>query len=258
MARHKIDINVDMGEGFGMYKLGSDEEIMQFCTSGNIACGFHASDPHVMRHTVEMAKQHGVAVGAHFGLPDLIGFGRRIMAITPDQLKDYVLYQIGALKGFTDAAKIKLQHVKPHGALYLMLRNDEELSKAVVEAIQELDDKLILFSWKNSAIYDVSKQKGLRVVNEFYADRACEKDEKIVFQFDLNNIGGSIQKAVERTMKFVEEGNVIAITGETINVEAETICIHGDSPIALELVSALYETLHKAGIQITPAANILT
>ena len=134
MARLKIDINVDMGESFGMYKLGTDEEIMRFCTSANVACVFHASDPHVMRHTVEMAKKNGVAVGVHFGLPDLVGFGRRIMVITPEQLKDYVTYQIGALKGFTDAAKVKLQHVRPHGALYLMLRNDEELSKAVVEA----------------------------------------------------------------------------------------------------------------------------
>ena len=258
MARQKIDINVDMGESFGMYKLGSDEEIMQFCTSANVACGFHASDPHVMRHTVEMAKQHGVAVGVHFGLPDLVGFGRRIMVITPEQLKDYVIYQIGALKGFTDAAKVKLQHVKPHGALYLMLRNDEELSKAVVEAVQEIDDSLILFSWRNSAIYEVAKKKGLRVVNEFYADRACEEDEKIVFQFDLNNIGGSIEKAVERTMKFIQEGEVIAFSGKKMKVEADTICVHGDSPIALDLASALYQAFQKAGVEIQPVGNFLS
>jgi 5-oxoprolinase (ATP-hydrolysing) subunit A len=255
VSRKQIDINVDMGESFGMYKLGSDSEIMKFCTSANVACGFHAGDPHVMRQTVELARQKGVAVGVHFGLPDLIGFGRRIMAITPQQLKDYVTYQIGALKGFTDAAGVKLQHAKPHGALYLMLRQDEKLAKAVAEAIRDVDDRMILFSWKNSAIYDVAKNMGMRVVNEFYADRACEEDEKIVFQFDLKNIGGSIGKAVERTMRFVKEGKVVAFTGKTIEIEADTICVHGDSPIALELASALHEALEKANIEIRPVGT---
>lgn len=258
MASKKIDINVDMGESFGMYKLGSDEEIMQFCTSANVACGFHASDPHVMRHTVEIAKQHDVALGAHFGLPDLVGFGRRIMSFTPEQLKDIVTYQIGALKGFADAAEVKLQHVKPHGALYLMLRNDEELSKAVVEAVQEIDDKLILFSWRNSAIYNIATKNGLQVVNEFYADRACEDDEKIVFQFDLNNIGGSISEAVKRTMKFIETGEVIAFNGNILKVQADTICLHGDSPIALELMSALYQALQDAKVEIQPVGEFIS
>ncbi len=212
--RKKIDLNYDMGESFGMYKLGRDEELLDYCTSANIACGFHAGDPHVMRQTVRMAQEKDVAIGAHFGLPDLIGFGRRIMDISPEQLKDYAIYQIGALKGFADTFKVKLQHVKPHGALYLMLRHDEALSRAVIEAIQTIDDKLILFSWNNSAIYDLATKAGLKVVNEFYADRGCEEDEKIVFDFDIKYIGGSIEAAVERTMRVVQEGKVIGRTGK--------------------------------------------
>lgn len=255
--REKIDFNFDMGESLGIYKLGRDEELLDYCTSANIACGFHAGDAHVMRHTVELAKEKGVAIGAHFGLPDLLGFGRRIMNVTPEQLKDYTMYQIGALKAFADAFGVKMQHVKPHGALYLMLRHDEELSKAVVEAIQEIDDKLILFSWKNSAIYDLAQKAGLKVINEFYADRGCEEDEKIVFAFDIKNIGGSVEAAVERTMRVVKEGKVVAHTGKEITVEIDTIAAHGDSPIAIDLARALVKALKAEGVELAPAGTFV-
>ena len=255
--RKKIDLNCDMGESFGIYKLGRDEELLNYCTSANVACGFHASDPHVMRSTVKLAKEKGVAIGAHFGLPDLMGFGRRALNVTPEQLKDYAIYQIGALKGFADAFKIRLQHVKPHGALYLMLRNDEKLSKAVIEAMQAIDDKLILFSWKNSAIYDLAKKAGVEVVNEFYADRGCEEDEKIVFAYDIKNIGGSVEAAVKRTMRVVKEGKVIAHTGKEIAVEMETICAHGDSPIAIELAQGLVKALKAEGIELAPVGTFI-
>jgi UPF0271 protein len=255
--RKKIDLNYDMGESFGMYNLGNDEELLDYCTSANIACGFHASDPHVMRKTVQLAKEKGVAIGVHFGLPDLIGFGRRIMSVSPEQLKDYAIYQMGALKGFADAFGVKIQHVKPHGALYLMLRHDEELSKAVIEAIQAIDDKLILFSWNNSAIFDLAKKSGLKVINEFYADRGCEEDEKIVFNFDMKYIGGSIEAAVERTMRVVREGKVIASTGKEIQVEVETIAAHGDSPIAIELARALVTALKQENVELAPVGTFL-
>ncbi len=257
MMGKKIDFNYDMGESFGIYKLGRDEELLDYCTSANIACGFHASDPHVMRGIVQVAKEKGVAIGAHFGLPDLIGFGRRIMNITPEQLKDYAIYQIGALKGFTDALGVKMQHVKPHGALYLMLRHDEALSKAVVETIQAIDDKLILFSWKNSAIYDLATRAGLKVVNEFYADRGCEDDEKIVFAFDIKEIGGSVEAAVERTMRVVREGKVVAHSGKEITVQAESIAAHSDSPIAIELARALVKALEQEGVELAPVGTFL-
>jgi len=246
-----------MGESFGMYKLGNDEELLDYCTSANIACGFHAGDPHVMQHTVRMAKKKGVAIGAHFGLPDLTGFGRRIMNITPEQLKDHTIYQIGALKGFADFLGVKLQHVKPHGALYLMLRHDEELSKAVVEAIQRIDDKLMLFSWNNSTIFDIAKKTGLKVINEFYADRGCEEDEKIVFVYDINNIGGSVEAAVERTMKVVREGKVVAHSGKEIMVDVDTIAAHGDSPIAIELARALVKALKSEAVELAPAGGFV-
>jgi UPF0271 protein len=255
--RKKIDFNYDMGESFGIYKLGRDEQLLDYCTSANIACGFHASDPHVMRGIVQVAKEKGVGIGAHFGLPDLIGFGRRIMNITPEQLKDYAIYQIGALKGFADAFGVKMQHVKPHGALYLMLRHDEALSKAVVETIQAIDDKLILFSWKNSAIYDLATKAGLKVVNEFYADRGCEEDEKIVFAFDMKEIGGSVEAAVERTMRVVREGKVVAHSGKEITVEADSVAAHGDSPIAIELAQALVKALEKEGVELAPVGTFV-
>lgn len=255
--RKKIDLNYDMGESFGMYKLGRDEELLDYCTSANIACGFHAGDPHVMRQTVRMAQEKDVAIGAHFGLPDLIGFGRRIMDISPEQLKDYAIYQIGALKGFADTFKVKLQHVKPHGALYLMLRHDEALSRAVIEAIQTIDDKLILFSWNNSAIYDLATKAGLKVVNEFYADSGCEEDEKIVFDFDIKYIGGSIEAAVERTMRVVQEGKVIGRTGKEIRIKMDSIAAHGDSPIAIELARGLVNALKQKGVELAPVGTFL-
>jgi UPF0271 protein len=255
--RKKIDLNYDMAESFGIYTLGTDEKLLDYCTSANIACGFHASDPHVMRRTVTLAKEKGVAIGAHFGLPDLIGFGRRIMNITPEELKDYAIYQIGALKGFADALGIKMQHVKPHGALYLMLRHNEDLSKAVIETIQALDDQLILFSWKNSAIYDLAKKAGLKVINEFYADRGCEEDEKIVFVYDIKNIGGSVDAAVERAMRVVRDGSVVAHTGKEITVEVDTIAAHSDSPIAIELAQALVQALRREGVELSPVGTFI-
>ena len=255
--RKKIDFNFDMAESFGIWKLGRDEELLDYCTSANIACGFHASDPHVMRGIVQLAKKKGVAIGAHFGLPDLIGFGRRIMTITPEQLKDYAIYQIGALKGFADAFGMRMQHVKPHGALYLMLRHDEQLSRAVIETIQAIDDRLILFSWKNSAIYDLAEKAGLKVINEFYADRGCEEDEKIVFTYDIKNIGGSVEAAVERAMRVVREGKVVAHTGKEITVEIDTIAAHGDSPIAVELARGLVKALKEEGVELAPAGTFV-
>ncbi|MBW2024804.1 MAG: LamB/YcsF family protein [Deltaproteobacteria bacterium] len=253
----KVDLNIDMAESFGIYKLAQEELLLDYCTSANIACGFHASDPHVMFRMIKLAKEKNVAIGAHFGLPDLIGFGRRIMAVTPEQLRDYVIYQIGALKGYADYFKIKVQHVKPHGALYLMLRHDEKLSSAIIEAVQKIDDQLILFSWKNSAIYDLAKRAGLRVLNEFYADRGCEEDEKIVFNFDLKEIGGSVEAAVARVMRLLNEGRVVAHSGREIEVQAESIAYHSDSPIALELGRSLVGALKAAGVELAPAGSFL-
>lgn len=254
---NKIDLNVDMAESFGMYKLGQDEVLLDYCTSANIACGFHASDPHVMYQIIGLAREKNVAIGAHFGLPDLIGFGRRIMEVTPEQLRDYTIYQIGTLMGYAAHFKINIQHVKPHGALYLMLRDNEDLAKAVIEAIQSIDDQLILFSWKNSAIYELATKAGLKVLNEFYVDRGIHEDEAIVFQFNLDEIGGSVDGAVERTMRFLREGKVTTHSGQEIQVQAQSIAYHGDSPIAVELGRKLCKALEKGGVEIAPAGTFL-
>jgi len=254
--KKRLDVNVDMGESFGIYKLGRDEDLLDYCTSANLACGFHGGDPHVMWQTVKLAKEKGIAIGAHFGLPDLIGFGRRIIHVTPEQLRDYTIYQIGALKGFANAFGIELQHVKPHGAIYQLVRDNEALSKAVIHSIQAVDPKLILFSWKHSVIYELAKKAGLRVINEFYADLGVDEDEKIVTPFNIHNVGGSVPAAIERTMKFVIKGKVVTQSGKEIEIDADTIAYHGDSPIGFELGSGLIEALKRNQVDLVRASNL--
>jgi UPF0271 protein len=239
MPVYKIDLNSDVGESFGNYKLGMDEAVIPLISSANIACGFHAGDPHVMRHTIAIAKEHGVAAGAHPGFPDLIAFGRRNIDASLDEIKDYVTYQIGALKAFTTAQGVTLQHVKPHGALYTMAVKNMEIWDAVAEALAAVDPELILFvlagPWRED-LKAIGAKHGIRIAFEFFGDRAYNPDGSLVSRKLPGAVIHDHKQVAEKALKMVKEGKVVCIDGTEIELSAETVCVHGDNPAALELV----------------------
>ena len=251
----KIDFNCDMGESFGMYKMGFDEEVIKHITSANIACGFHAGDPMWMRHTVDLAQRHGVAIGAHPSFPDLNGFGRRNMIVSPDEAKNDVTYQVGALQAFT--ADKRLQHVKPHGAMYNMAVNDESLAQAICESILELDPDMILVALSGSRWLDIAEDMGLKVAREIFADRALNADGTLVSRSQPGSVIHDTAEVVERSLRMVTEGKATAITGEQIDVQADSLCLHGDTPGAVEMASSLKRELEAADVEILPLARIL-
>jgi len=254
----KIDINCDLGESYGAFKVGNDEKIMPHITSANIACGFHAGDPMTIARTVNLAKKHNIAVGAHPGYPDLLGFGRREMQLTPEEVKNYTIYQVSALQGFAKTAGIRLQHVKPHGALYNSAVKDEKISKGVVEAVKALDYNLIIFAPPKSALAKAAVDAGLRVAHEFFADRAYNADGSLISRKQPNAIIQEPQKVVERAIKIVEEGTVLAVNGGVVNLgDVHTICVHGDTPTAAKLVEELKKGLLKAGIEVKPVGSFI-
>ena len=254
-----IDINCDMGESYGRWTLGHDEEVMPNITSANIACGFHGGDPHVMRRTVELALQHGVAIGAHPGLPDLMGFGRRRMEVSPAELKDYHRYQIGALAAFAQAAGQKVQHVKPHGIQYHMFEENLALSRATAEQVLELDRELILMTMAMTK-YDAEarKVKGLRIAAEGFADRVYADDGQLVSRkLGKDALITDPSKAADQAVRMAMEGKVRTITGKVIDARVETICIHGDRPGSDKIVAAVRDGLVKAGATVKPLRDWL-
>ena len=251
----KIDFNCDMGESFGMYKMGFDEEVIKHITSANIACGFHAGDPMWMRHTVDLAQRHGVAIGAHPSFPDLNGFGRRNMIVSPDEAKNDVTYQVGALQAFT--ADKKIQHVKPHGAMYNMAVNDESLAQAICESILEIDPEMILVALAGSRWLDIAEDMGLKVAREIFADRALNADGTLVSRSQPGSVIHDTAEVVERSLRMVTEGKATAITGEQIDVQADSLCLHGDTPGAVEMAASLKRELEAADVEILPLARIL-
>jgi UPF0271 protein len=254
----KIDINSDLGESYGAFKVGNDAKIMPHITSANIACGFHAGDPITMAQTINLAKKHKVAIGAHPGYPDPLGFGRREMQLTAEEAKNYTVYQVSALQGFAKAANTKLQHVKPHGALYNMAVKDEKLSKAIIEAVKALDNNLIIFAPPNSALAKVTSRHGLRVAYEFFADRAYNPDGSLVSRKQPNAIIKEPVKVVERVVKVIRNGTVLAVNEEVVKVdEAHTVCVHGDNPEAVKLAAAIKKGLIKAGISVKPVGSFI-
>jgi UPF0271 protein len=249
-----IDINCDMGESYGRWTLGHDEEVMPHITSANVACGFHGGDPHVMHRTVELAMQHGVAIGAHPGLPDLMGFGRRRMEVSPAELKDYHRYQTGALGAFVKAAGSTLQHVKPHGIQYHMFEESLPLARATAEQVLELDPALILMTMAMTK-YDAEARtvKGLRVAAEGFADRVYADDAQLVSRkLGKDALVSDPVKAADQAVRMVMESKVRTISGKTIDVKIDTICIHGDSPGADKIVAAVRDALVKAGAVVKP------
>jgi UPF0271 protein len=254
----QIDINCDLGESYGAFKIGNDEKIMPHITSANIACGFHAGDPIIMAQTVNLAKKHGVAVGAHPGYPDLLGFGRREMHLTIEEIKNYTIYQVSAIQGFAKIAGLNLHHVKPHGALYNTAVKDEETSKGIVDAVKALDKSLIIFAPPKSVLAKIATEAGLRVAHEFFADRAYNADGSLVSRKQPNSIITEPSLVLERTIKVLREGKVLALNGETVTLgKVHTICVHGDTPTAIKLTEVLKKELVKSGIQVMPVGKFI-
>jgi len=254
----KIDINCDLGESYGCFKVGHDREIMPYITSANIACGLHAGDPMVMAQTVNLAKQHGVAVGAHPGYPDLMGFGRRAMELTTEEVKNHVIYQVGALQAFARAAGVDLQHIKPHGALYNMAAKDEALSKAIIEAIDSIDSKVILFAPSISITTKMAAEVGLRVAREVFADRAYNPDGSLVSRKTPDAVIEDPKVVTERAVRMIMEGTVVAVNGIVIELgKVHTICVHGDTLRAVELARSLRKGLMDSEIEVRSAGTFV-
>jgi UPF0271 protein len=246
----RFDFNCDMGESFGAWTMGLDEEVIRVVTSANIACGFHAGDPGHMRRTVRLAEAHGVGIGAHPGFPDLHGFGRRNLAASPDEVRDDLVYQIGALTAFTSAKR--LQHVKPHGALYNMAVPGGALARAIGDAVLECDPSLILVALAGSRWADEAEQMGLRVAREAFADRALMPDGTLVPRSKPGAVIHDLQQVIERSVRLVTDHTVVAISGEVVHVDADTLCLHGDTPGAVSLASALRSALEASGVVLAP------
>lgn len=246
----RIDLNCDMGESFGAWKMGADAEVMPFVSSANIACGFHAGDPATIRATVRLAVDHGVAVGAHPSLPDLQGFGRRAMRISPQEMYDLVLYQAGAVEAFARAAGAKLHHVKCHGALYNMAANDEALSEAMARAVRDLGGGVVLYALSNSRMMQVARERGLRVAGEVFADRGYLDDGTLA---PRGAPGGMIEdeaEAVRQALAMIEGGYVTSLAGRRIAVAADTLCLHGDQRGAAAFARALRRAFAERAIAV--------
>ncbi len=258
--QNRIDLNSDVGESFGNYKLGLDKEVIPLISSANIACGYHAGDPNVMKRTVALAKEHGVGVGAHPGLPDLMGFGRRTMDATLEEIKGYMTYQIGALQAFAAAEGLTLQHVKPHGALYNMAVQDASIWEAAAEVLGNTNRDLILVVLAGSnrkELEAVGSRYGIRIAFEFFADRAYNPDGSLVSRREEGAVIRDHNIAAERVLKVVKEGKVVSRDGSEIDLRAETVCVHGDNPEALALVKNIRKELVSSNVDIAPMGTFL-
>jgi len=247
----RVDINCDMGESFGAYTIGADADVLPHITSANIACGFHGGDPTVMRTTIAAASALGVAVGAHPGLQDLIGFGRRVMQVTPQEAYDLVVYQIGALLGFCRADGIAMQHVKPHGALYNMAVAQVALADAIARAVHDVDAELILYGLPGSHLLAAAARVGIPTASEVFADRNYLHDGTLVPRSRPDAMVHDVNEAIRRAVRMVKEGVVTDVEGEDIEIRADTICVHGDGPHAAEIARGLKEGLLEAGVAVT-------
>jgi UPF0271 protein len=252
----RIDLNSDMGESFGRYTLGEDAEIMRHVTSINVACGWHAGDPAVMRNTVAAAKAAGVRVGAHPSYPDHLGFGRREMALTRQEARDYTLYQLGALHAFAAAQGMALQHVKAHGALYNVAVRDREIALGIAEAMAEFDRRLIMVGLPDSELLRAAAAVGLRVAREAFADRAYNEDGTLVSRKVPGAVIHDAEAVVARVLAMVQ-GRVTAVTGKVIPITVETICLHGDTPGAAVLARSVRQALEAASVQVVPLENLV-
>ena len=244
----RIDLNSDLGESFGRYTIGNDDQVLDLITAANVACGFHAGDPNVMAQTVALAEAKGVAIGAHPGFPDLGGFGRRKLDMAPAEVKNMVTYQVSALMGFTKDHR--LHHVKPHGALYNAAAKDLELARAICEGVARVDDQLPLYGLAGSQLLVAAKEVGLPAYSEVFADRGYQADGSLVPRSQPNAVLTDPLAVAERALSMVQTQSVTAVTGETVPLKVDTICVHGDNQAALALVDQLRQTFTANGITI--------
>jgi 5-oxoprolinase (ATP-hydrolysing) subunit A len=251
----RVDLNCDMGESFGAWRMGDDEALLQHVSSANIACGFHAGDASVMRRTLRAAAARGVAVGAHPGFPDLAGFGRRNMEIAPETVYDFVAYQVGALLGLTRTAGVQLAHVKAHGALYNMAVTDAALANAIARAVHDVDAGLIFFGLPGSALITEAERIGLRTASEVFADRGYEPDGSLTRRGTPGAFVDDPEQAARRAVRMVLENVVEARDGTSVAVRADTICVHGDGPHAAAIARLLRQRLEEAGVRILPPGS---
>lgn len=246
-----VDLNCDMGESFGAWQMGQDVLLMDYVSSVNIACGFHAGDASVMRQTVEAAVKKNVAIGAHPGYPDIQGFGRREMKLSPAEVYEIVLYQIGALSAFAKAAGSTLHHVKPHGALYNTAAKDSLLAEAIASAVKASGDNLILVGLSGSKLIEEANKKRLKTLNEVFADRTYQEDGSLTPRTKSGSLLEDSSLAAQQALQMVTRGTVTSTSGKEIPVKAETICIHGDGKHALEFAKAIHSILKQNHIEIT-------
>lgn len=252
-----VDLNSDLGESFGAYQMGRDSELIPLITSANVACGYHAGDPLVMEKTTQLIKEAGIAMGAHPGFPDLIGFGRRNLQVSPKEAAAYLTYQLGALEAFTRHHGLRLQHVKPHGALYNMAVQNQHLATAIAEAVARYDQELILLCPGASELALAGQSAGLKIAREVFADRAYEKDGSLVARHKEGAMITDEQLALDRLIQMITRGSVQAIDGTTIPIQADSVCVHGDSPKALALVRSIRRRFQAEAIQLRPLNQLI-
>ncbi len=255
--KNLVDLNCDMGESFGAYKMGNDEEILDFVTSANIACGFHAGDPSTMRKTVKLALDKGVGIGAHPGFQDLSGFGRRNLQVTPREAYEIVVYQIGALYGFVKAEGAEMQHVKPHGALFNMAATDPALAEAIAEAVYAVNPQLVLFGLSGSEIVKAGEKIGLRTANEVFSDRTYQTDGTLTSRKEANALITNTDTAIQQVVRMVKEGVVTSTSGTEVPIQADTVCIHGDGIHALDFARRISEKLKTSGIDVKKISEFI-
>jgi UPF0271 protein len=248
----RIDLNADLGEGFGQWSLGDDEALLGLVTSANVACGFHAGDPSGLRRVCELAAERGVAIGAQVGYRDLAGFGRRFIDVAPDELTNDVLYQIGALEAFARVAGTRVRYVKPHGALYNAIVDHESQAAAVVAAVVAVDSSLPVMGLPGSAFLRIAADAGLRTVSEAFADRAYTPDGHLLSRREPGSVLHDPGEVAARMVRLAVEGRITAIDGTDLEVSADSICTHGDSPGAIDIARALRAALTGAGVEIAP------
>lgn len=252
---HRIDLNSDLGESFGRYTLGLDAEVIPLVSSVNVACGMHAGDPCVMRRTVDAAAGAGVAIGAHPGYPDLQGFGRRDMALSPDDAYAFVLYQVGALQAFCRARDVRLSHVKPHGQMYNRAAVDAPFARAIACAVRDANPSLVLVGLANGELVRAGEEIGLRCAREFFTDRNYTDEGLLVPRTQPNATIADEGFAVRRAIRAITEGSIESASGKTIAVQADTICVHGDNAHALEFVRTIRAAFAEAGIDVKPVST---
>jgi len=248
----RVDLNCDVGESYGAFKIGVDQQLFRHVTSANIACGWHAGDPLTMRETVRLASSMNVAIGAHPGFPDLLGFGRRNMSVSEEEARSYVTYQVGALDAFVRAAGARMQHVKLHGAFYNMAAEDERLARAVAQAVREYDPELLLVGLAGSRMLEIARESALRVVHEAFADRAYLASGRLAPRSAPGAVIHEPKIAAARAVRIVSKGTIETIDGQEIAVHADSICIHGDNPEACAVAAAIRDAFQAAGIEVTP------